>query len=135
MHHASMRGSRPSCGLLVAAATLMIGAASAALAASRLRNSRPGPVWADVSGAAPGPRRAERPYEASITVVRRAHTRALVMRVHSAADGRFTAFLAPGTYLLVPRNGRPFPRARSQTVSVHRASFTLVTIRYDSGIR
>jgi hypothetical protein len=79
-------------------------------------------------------RSCERPFATSITI-RRARTRALVMRVRSGADGRFTAFLAPGRYLLVPQNGRPLPRAPSQIVSVHRASFTLTTIRYDSGIR
>jgi hypothetical protein len=78
--------------------------------------------------------RCERPYQASIAI-RRERTGTLVMRVRSGADGRFTACLAPGTYLLVPRNGNPYPRAQSQTVSVRRNAFTSVTIRYDSGIR
>ena len=79
-------------------------------------------------------RSCERPYQASIAI-RREHTGALVMRVRSGADGRFTVSLAPGAYLLVPRNGRPYPRAHSQTVSVRRNAFTAVTIRYDSGVR
>lgn len=79
-------------------------------------------------------RSCERPYRASIAI-RREHAGTLVMRVRSGAGGRFTAYLAPGAYLLVPRNGRPYPRAHSQTVSVRRNAFTAVTIRYDSGIR
>ena len=79
-------------------------------------------------------RSCERPYRASIAV-RNEHTGTLVMRVRSGADGRFTVYLAPGSYLLVPRNGRPYPRAHSQTVSVRRNAFTAVTISYDSGIR
>ena len=76
----------------------------------------------------------ERPYQASIAI-RREPAGTLVTRVRSGAGGRFTAHLAPGTYLLVPRNGRPYPHAASQTVSVRRHAFTAVTIHYDSGIR
>jgi len=76
----------------------------------------------------------ERPYQASIAI-RREHTGKLVMRVRSGDGGRFTVYLAPGAYLLVPRNGHPYPRAHSQTISVRRNAFTAVTIRYDSGIR
>ena len=117
----------------MAAALLSIGTATGA---SRTRDSgiRGNVVYGPTCPVVRPGRSCERPYAASITV-RRAHTRALVMRVRSGADGRFTAFLAPGRYLLVPRNGHPFPRAASQTVSVHRASFTLATIHYDSGIR
>jgi hypothetical protein len=79
-------------------------------------------------------RSCERPYQASIAI-RREPTGALVTRVRSGGDGRFMVDLAPGPYLLVPRNGRPYPRAQSQTVWVHRNAFTAVTIRYDSGIR
>jgi hypothetical protein len=79
-------------------------------------------------------RSCERPYQASIAI-RREHTGTLVMHVRSGTDGRFTAYLAAGSYLLVPRNGRPYPRARSQTVSVRRDALTAVTVRYDSGIR
>jgi hypothetical protein len=58
-----------------------------------------------------------------------------VARVHAGADGRFSIRLRAGDYLLVPRNGKPFPRAKSQSVSVRRHRFTTVTIRFDSGIR
>ncbi|MFZ0091306.1 MAG: hypothetical protein WAL63_17485 [Solirubrobacteraceae bacterium] len=76
----------------------------------------------------------ERPYQGSIAI-RREPTGTLVMHVRSGAGGRFTAYLAPGAYLLVPRDGRPYPRARGQAVSVRRDAFTAVTIRYDSGVR
>jgi len=75
-----------------------------------------------------------RPYAAWITI-RREPTGNVVARVHAGADGRFTARLRAGHYLLVPRNGNPFPRAQSQSVSVHRHRFTSVTIHFDSGIR
>jgi hypothetical protein len=75
-----------------------------------------------------------RPFRAWITI-RREPDRTVVDRVLSAADGRFSARLRAGRYLLQPRNGKPFPRAQWQTVSVHRGHFTAVTIRFDSGIR
>jgi len=75
-----------------------------------------------------------RPYQASITV-KREPAGTVVARVNSSANGRFSVRLRAGRYLLVPRNGEPFPRARSRTVSVHPHRFTAVTIRFDSGIR
>jgi hypothetical protein len=76
----------------------------------------------------------ERPYATSITV-KREPAGTVVARASSGSDGRFTARLSAGTYLLEPRNGKPYPRAQSQTVTVHRHRFTNVTIRFDSGIR
>jgi hypothetical protein len=75
-----------------------------------------------------------RPYQASITI-RREPAGTVVAHVRSAADGRFTVLLGAGSYLLEPRNGKPYPHAQSQTISVHRRHFTAVTIRFDSGIR
>jgi hypothetical protein len=75
-----------------------------------------------------------RPYEAAITI-RREPAGTVVAHIRSTVDGRFTVRLRPGSYLLAPRNGKPYPRAQSQTVSVQRHHFTAVTIRYDSGIR
>ena len=75
-----------------------------------------------------------RTFQATITI-KREPAGTVVVRVRSAADGRFTTRLEPGRYLLQPSNGRPFPRAKAQTVSVHGHAFTAVTIRYDSGIR
>ncbi len=75
-----------------------------------------------------------RPYEASFTI-RRQRTDTVVARVRSAADGGFTARLPAGVYVVQPHNGKPFPRAQSQTVTVRRHHFTDVVIRFDSGIR
>jgi hypothetical protein len=75
-----------------------------------------------------------RGFTASITI-RREPTGTVAARVRSTAGGRFTARLSPGRYLLQPRNGKPYPRAQSQTISVRRHHFTAVTIRFDSGIR
>lgn len=75
-----------------------------------------------------------RPYQAWLTI-RREPSATVTMRLRSAPDGRFTAQLAAGRYLLQPRNGRPFPRAGSQTVTVSRHRFTEVTVQFDSGIR
>ena len=75
-----------------------------------------------------------RAYRAWITI-RREPSGTLAARVRSGADGRFSARLVAGRYLLDPRNGMPYPRAQSQTVTVRRHRFTAVTIRFDSGIR
>lgn len=116
-----------------AAAVLAIGSASAA--APQLDSGIHGRILYGPTCPVQRPGHScERPYQASIAI-RREHTRTLVMRVRSGPDGRFTAHLAAGAYLLVPRNGRPYPRAQSQAVSVRRNMFTAVTVRYDSGIR
>lgn len=75
-----------------------------------------------------------RPYQASITI-KREPAGTVVARVHSGTNGRFSVRLRAGRYLLVPRNGEPFPRASSRTVSVHPHRFTAVTISFESGIR
>jgi hypothetical protein len=75
-----------------------------------------------------------KPYAAWITI-RREPKGTVAARVHASSDGRFTARLRAGHYLLVPRNGSPLPRAQSQDVSVHRHRFTDVTIHFESGIR
>lgn len=75
-----------------------------------------------------------RPYQATIRILREpAHK--LLTTARSAADGRFSVRLAPGSYVLEPQGGRPFPRSRPQTVTVRAHRFTSVTINYDSGIR
>jgi hypothetical protein len=43
--------------------------------------------------------------------------------------------LPAGLYVVQPHNGLPFPRARSQTVTVRRHHFTDIVVRFDSGIR
>ena len=75
-----------------------------------------------------------RPYRATI-VIRRETTHRLVARVRSSAQGRFRIALSPGTYLLVPQNGSPYPRSSPQLATVRRHHYTHVVISYDSGIR
>jgi hypothetical protein len=75
-----------------------------------------------------------RPYRATI-VIRRKATHKLVARVRSSAQGRFRISLAPGSYLLLPQNGRPYPRSSPQLVTVRSHHYTHVVISYDSGIR
>jgi hypothetical protein len=76
----------------------------------------------------------EKPYQATITI-RREPTRTLVARVRSSASGHFRIGLAPGRYLLVGQNGRPYPRSAPQIATVHSHRYTAVQISYDSGIR
>ena len=75
-----------------------------------------------------------RPYQATITI-RSEATGRVVARARSSANGRFRIPLAPGSYLLVPQAGRPYPRSSPQTTTVHRHRYTSVVIAYDSGIR
>jgi hypothetical protein len=75
-----------------------------------------------------------RPYQATITI-RREPMRTLVARVRSSATGHFRIALAPGRYLLVPQNARPYPRSSPQIATVHSHRYTSVLINYDSGIR
>jgi hypothetical protein len=120
------------CGL-GAAAVLMIGTASGAH--SRPDSGIRGQVLYGPTCPVQRPNQTcERPYQASITIKREPRG-AVVARIRSGTDGRFTARLTAGSYLLTPRNGQPYPRAQSQTVAVHRHRFTTVTIRFDSGIR
>lgn len=76
----------------------------------------------------------ERPYRATVTI-RREPTQAFIARVQSSATGQFRIALAPGRYLLVPQNGRPYPRSTSQVATVRIHRYTAVVINYDSGIR
>lgn len=76
----------------------------------------------------------ERPYQASITI-RRKSTDKVVARVRSSADGGFTVRLRGGVYVLHPQNGKPYPRAETQTVTVRRHRFTTIVVSFDSGIR
>jgi hypothetical protein len=74
-----------------------------------------------------------RPYRAWISIHREPAGK-VIARVRSASDGRFTVSLRVGRYMLQPRDGTPFPRAESQTITVRRHRFTAVTIRFASGI-
>lgn len=76
----------------------------------------------------------ERPYQTSITI-RRKPKGTVVARVQSSATGQFRIALAPGTYRVIPRNARPYPRSSPQLATVHSHRYTTVLIHYDSGIR
>jgi hypothetical protein len=76
----------------------------------------------------------QRPYQTAITI-RREPKGTLAARVHSSATGQFRIALAPGRYLLIPQNGRPYPRSSRQLATVHSHRYTNVLISYDSGIR
>jgi hypothetical protein len=55
----------------------------------------------------------------------------------SASDGRFTVFLAPGTYQVVPGPTAPLlaPSSQAKTVEVGAAGLTEVQLAFDTGIR
>jgi hypothetical protein len=63
--------------------------------------------------------------------------RTTVMRVTTDQQGRFQITLAPGTYwVLVPRNGNPFPIQRApQKVTVIAGHTLQVVVELDTGIR
>lgn len=75
-----------------------------------------------------------RPLRAWIAI-KREPVGTVAARVRSGPTGRFMALLRAGHYLLVPQNGRPYPRAASRAITVNRHRFSTVTIRFDSGIR
>jgi hypothetical protein len=120
------------CGL-GAAAVLLAGGASGAQ--RRPDSGIPGMVWYGPTCPVQRPNETcERPYAAAITI-KRQPAGSVAARVRSNANGRFTVRLSAGSYLLEPHSGKPYPRAQSQTVAVHRHQFANVTIRFDSGIR
>jgi hypothetical protein len=84
----------------------------------------------------PAPECGDRPYVATLEF-RRSATGTLVRTARSNRQGRFTARLAPGTYLLVPRPGRGIarPLRPRRAIRVVANRFTSVRVEYDSGIR
>lgn len=73
------------------------------------------------------------PHQTSIAILNQ--NGALVTRVSSGEDGRFVVGLKPGAYILLPRNGNPFPTANEVAVEVSEGVYTPVTINFDTGIR
>jgi hypothetical protein len=71
------------------------------------------------------------PFSAEFSVRVRDRT---VGHFRSDADGRFTIYLAPGTYLIVPDPGAFFFE-QSKTVEVGDSGLTTVTLDFDTGIR
>lgn len=75
----------------------------------------------------------DEPYQAWIPIRTAAGT--LVTRVRSGEDGRFRVGLRPGSYVLDPESGDPFPVANPQAVEVDAGRYTDVLISFDTGIR
>lgn len=75
----------------------------------------------------------DRPYEAWINV--RTQGGGFVTRIKSGEDGRFRVGLRPGSYVLNPESGDPFPFASDLDVDVRKGAFTVVTVSFDTGIR
>jgi hypothetical protein len=76
----------------------------------------------------------DRPYQATITILDSRGVR--VRRFQTDEQGRFEIPLEPGTYTLVPEPSDILvPHADPESVRVREASYTEVTISYDSGMR
>lgn len=75
----------------------------------------------------------DRPYQAQIDILDR--QRRFIGRILSGEDGRFRAGLRPGSYVLRPRSGNPFPRGEEEVVGVVEGLYTSVEIHFDTGIR
>jgi hypothetical protein len=73
------------------------------------------------------------PYQAWIDI--RTAEGATVTRVRSDADGHFRIGLRPGSYVVDPESGNPFPVASAQTVEVVAGLYADVVVRFDTGIR
>ncbi|MEM7415329.1 MAG: hypothetical protein AAF389_07520 [Gemmatimonadota bacterium] len=58
-----------------------------------------------------------------------------VVRIRSETDGTFRVGLEPGSYVLSPEGGTPFPAVSAQDVTVLEEEFTDVVVRFDTGIR
>lgn len=75
----------------------------------------------------------DRPFQAWIKV--KGMEGRTVGRTRSGEDGRFRIGLRPGSYVLHPESGDPFPIATEMDVEVERGVYTDVTIHFDTGIR
>jgi len=89
-----------------------------------------GPICPVISEENPCP---DRPYEAWIVILD--HRRRKVGRISSYTDGRFRVGLEPGTYILDPESGDPYPVGEEEVVEVAEGVYSSVTLYFDSGIR
>ncbi len=78
----------------------------------------------------------DRPFEATIDILDAGGTQIIATAV-SDADGRFRVPLAPGTYVIRPRqsSGRLPASVQPERVTVGTDQYSTVEIEYDSGIR
>ncbi|MFH1401249.1 MAG: carboxypeptidase-like regulatory domain-containing protein [Nanoarchaeota archaeon] len=81
----------------------------------------------------------DKPYQTELTIIDEG---GYATRITTDADGRFSAYLGPGSYTIYPEGTEPdgvqaaiFPRASPMDVEVRRGQWTQVTIMYDTGIR
>ena len=83
----------------------------------------------------PGLDCADRPYQATLSVLTPAGKR--VARFTTAQDGTFRINIAPGDYILHPETpqGQTLPVAPEQPFTVESGKFTQLAVSYDSGIR
>lgn len=76
----------------------------------------------------------DRPFQATITILDSRGVR--VRQFQTDEQGRFQIPLKPGTYTLVPEPSDILvPHADPESVQVREASYTEVTVSYDSGMR
>jgi hypothetical protein len=74
------------------------------------------------------------PYSADL-VIKPQGGRSSVARVKSDSDGRFSAVLEPGTYVIRAASAQSPPSLKPVTVTVQAHQFTEVVVPFDSGIR
>lgn len=75
----------------------------------------------------------DEPYQATIRILDWGQHE--ITTVRSDTAGHFRVGLEPGSYVLVPENGDPYPSATEQAVNVGKGIWSTVTITYDTGIR
>ncbi len=75
-----------------------------------------------------------KPYSADL-VIKPQGGRSSVARVKSDSDGRFSAVLEPGTYVIRAASAQSPPSLKPVTVTVQAHQFTDVVVPFDSGIR
>ena len=75
----------------------------------------------------------DQPYQATISVLDANDTQ--ITQIQTDVNGYFKITLPPGTYILHPEPGKPFPHASDQSVVVRAGQFTQLTIIYDTGMR
>jgi hypothetical protein len=75
-----------------------------------------------------------KPYAADL-VIKPQGGRSSVARVKSDSDGRFSAVLEPGTYVIRAASVQSLPTLKPVTVTVQAHRFTDVEVPFDSGIR
>jgi hypothetical protein len=75
----------------------------------------------------------DQPYPAIISILDTNNTH--ISQIQTDGNGYLKIQLAPGTYILHPESGKPFPHTSDQTIEVKDGQYTQVMIVYDTGIR